>query len=228
MSDEKTGGVRRHVCRGVAGMIRDDNGTYSKQIQRWVPYEPWMDDAAAEIERLSRQQCHHGWRGSKPDGGEVIRTPCPVCGGQLFIGSGGHLTCANLQCREPDTGDVYKEARKRAESAEAKVAELEAREERMATLLADCQTALPLSRARNAGWQRKEPTMSDAIRNRRYFLDQDNDSHWYIVPLDRKEDWEAWLSIPTDDERGWDVPEFAVTVGGAPQQVTFSDPLQED
>lgn len=26
----------------------------------------------------------------------------------------------------------------------------------------------------------------------RYFLDQDGDGHWYLVPVDRKADWEMW------------------------------------
>lgn len=31
-----------------------------------------------------------------------ITTPCPACGNRsLFIGSGGHLTCAILRCPEP-------------------------------------------------------------------------------------------------------------------------------
>lgn len=43
--------------------------------------------------------CHHGWRGAAES--EVIRTPCPNCGGQLFVGKGGHLTCSSFHCSEP-------------------------------------------------------------------------------------------------------------------------------
>lgn len=33
---------------------------------------------------------------------ERIVTPCPSCGAKtLFIGSGGHLTCSWLKCKEP-------------------------------------------------------------------------------------------------------------------------------
>ncbi len=33
---------------------------------------------------------------------EKIRTPCPACGANtLFIGSGGHLTCSVIGCKEP-------------------------------------------------------------------------------------------------------------------------------
>jgi hypothetical protein len=31
-----------------------------------------------------------------------IATPCPTCGNStLFVGSGGHLTCSWLKCRQP-------------------------------------------------------------------------------------------------------------------------------
>jgi hypothetical protein len=48
--------------------------------------------------------CRHGWRGTVPENGERIVTPCPSCGRRtLFIGTGGHLTCGNLgpDCKEP-------------------------------------------------------------------------------------------------------------------------------
>lgn len=48
-----------------------------------------------------------------------IETPCPSCGHRtLFIGSGGHLTCSLIGCREPGT--------ERAIAAkDARIAELE-------------------------------------------------------------------------------------------------------
>lgn len=34
-----------------------------------------------------------------------ITTRCPTCGGQtLFVGSGGHLTCSWIECRNPSIG----------------------------------------------------------------------------------------------------------------------------
>jgi hypothetical protein len=36
-----------------------------------------------------------------------ISTRCPTCGSQsLFVGSGGHLTCALLTCRNPSVSDA--------------------------------------------------------------------------------------------------------------------------
>lgn len=59
----------------------------------------------------------------------------------------------------------------------------------------------------------------------RFFLGQDNDCHWYVIPDARRDEWHTWLNIPDDDERSWDAPEWAKPVGGAPGWVTFSDPV---
>lgn len=59
----------------------------------------------------------------------------------------------------------------------------------------------------------------------RYFLDQDNDCHWYVVPAASRAEWEAWRAIPSDDERAWEPPAFAMPLGGSPTLVTFTDPM---
>ncbi len=61
----------------------------------------------------------------------------------------------------------------------------------------------------------------------RYFLDTDNDSHWFIVPLYRRKEWEAFLEIPSEDERSWTVPTWAIEVGGSPTTVSFAEPELE-
>lgn len=58
----------------------------------------------------------------------------------------------------------------------------------------------------------------------RYFLAGDNSGHDYVVPVEHKEEWFAWLEIPEDDERSWDVPEFATQVDGG---LTFTDPRDD-
>lgn len=58
----------------------------------------------------------------------------------------------------------------------------------------------------------------------RYFLAHDNSGHDYVVPVERKEEWFAWLEIPEDDERSWDVPEYARQVDG---RLTFTDPRDD-
>ncbi len=58
----------------------------------------------------------------------------------------------------------------------------------------------------------------------RFFFDQDNDSHWYLVPADRRAEWDAWRGLAKDDERGWTEPEFARRMAGSPVFYTFTDP----
>lgn len=53
-------------------------------------------------------------------------------------------------------------------------------------------------------------------------LVQDNDCHWYVIPVDRFDDWGEWCEIDSEDERAWTPPEYATEVGGAPSLVHFS------
>jgi hypothetical protein len=48
----------------------------------------------------------------------------------------------------------------------------------------------------------------------RYFIGTDCSGHRYIVPLSRREEWDAWSDIPEDDERSWDEPEYAERIEG--------------
>ncbi len=58
----------------------------------------------------------------------------------------------------------------------------------------------------------------------RYFLSQDNDCHWYVIPADKRDEWNAWCEIDPDDDLAWDPPSFAKPINGSPTLVTFSDP----
>lgn len=58
----------------------------------------------------------------------------------------------------------------------------------------------------------------------RFYLSRDNDSHWYVIPVAKQQEWDAWLDIPSDDERAWNAPDFARPVGGALSLVTFGNP----
>jgi len=62
---------------------------------------------------------------------------------------------------------------------------------------------------------------------KRYFLDQDNSSHWYIVRADKREEWDTWTTLDEDDPEGWKVPSFAYSIDG-PNQVTFTSPINRD
>lgn len=53
----------------------------------------------------------------------------------------------------------------------------------------------------------------------RYFiLVQDDSCHWYIIPAKEAINWDEWV----DNEEDWDVPGYAVAVGGSPSRVMFS------
>ncbi len=64
------------------------------------------------------------------------------------------------------------------------------------------------------------------VFNSRFYLDQDGDCHWFIVPVRLKVEWEAWLE--TGEEEDWpEPPDGCTPIGGAPSLVTFADPREE-
>ena len=62
----------------------------------------------------------------------------------------------------------------------------------------------------------------------RYFLSQDNDCHWYLVPVRLTPTWVEWLALDSDDERAWTEPAGVLAVNGAPTRVTFENPRIDD
>lgn len=42
-----------------------------------------------------------------------------------------------------------------------------------------------------------------------HVLVSDNSGHEYVIPQEKQEEWDAFMEIPEDDERSWDVPEWA-------------------
>ena len=59
---------------------------------------------------------------------------------------------------------------------------------------------------------------------KQYFLSRDNDAHWYLVDNAIRDQWFAWLDIPSDDERSWKVPAGAERLDGGPEMVVFCLP----
>lgn len=59
---------------------------------------------------------------------------------------------------------------------------------------------------------------------KRYFLDQDNSCHWYLVDASKREEWDKWVTLDEDDPAGWDSPDFAEMIDGHPNQVEFEAP----
>ena len=58
----------------------------------------------------------------------------------------------------------------------------------------------------------------------RFYLDTDNDSHWFLIPCECREEWTAFLDRDPDTEAAWNPPDWAVMIGGSPTLVTFENP----
>lgn len=64
----------------------------------------------------------------------------------------------------------------------------------------------------------------------RYRLTTDDDSHWFVIPVEKSEEWgeycekvtRFWEEMP-DGEGPPEEPEWAVAVGGAPGRVQFGE-----
>ena len=55
----------------------------------------------------------------------------------------------------------------------------------------------------------------------RYLLQQDDDGHWYVIPADKRDEFDTWLS---DGYVTQPQPTWAWQVGGHPNNVTFTEP----
>jgi hypothetical protein len=62
------------------------------------------------------------------------------------------------------------------------------------------------------------------VTNRKkYILCQDDDCHWYLIPADKKEEWNEWLDVV---QEGDSLPKYAQAVDG-PHRLTFENPIEE-
>jgi hypothetical protein len=57
----------------------------------------------------------------------------------------------------------------------------------------------------------------------RFFAAQDDSGHWYVVPVAIRAEWDAWVQIPSDDDRAWTPPAGVRDIDG-PHLLTFTDP----
>ena len=57
----------------------------------------------------------------------------------------------------------------------------------------------------------------------RFFLGCDSSGHDYLVPVERREDFNRWSDLPEDDPEGWEEPSYATRIDG-PYTLTFTDP----
>lgn len=54
-----------------------------------------------------------------------------------------------------------------------------------------------------------------------FILEQDPDSHWFVIPADKAGKWEKWCAMDPDDTEAWAPPEWAVEINGSPTNVKF-------
>lgn len=64
-------------------------------------------------------------------------------------------------------------------------------------------------------WVIKEPV--------RYYLDRDEDGHWFVLPVANQEEWERWLDGVYNAYNHDPLPEWVTEVNGSPTRVTFTD-----
>ena len=55
----------------------------------------------------------------------------------------------------------------------------------------------------------------------KYKLVSDDSGHDYVIPSDKSKEWYDFLEIPDDDPRSWDVPDWAIGIGG---ELEFENP----
>ena len=54
----------------------------------------------------------------------------------------------------------------------------------------------------------------------RYLLARDDDGHWYLMPEETKEAFDAWVYESAEE------PPYVVRLSGSPSNVTFEAPLE--
>ena len=61
-------------------------------------------------------------------------------------------------------------------------------------------------------------------KKQRYFLDEDESYHWYLVPVSMRATWDRWRDLDHDTEEAWDAPEGVTRLDGHPNGLTFEAP----
>lgn len=70
---------------------------------------------------------------------------------------------------------------------------------------------------------------NESLEKERFFFDQDCSSHWYMVPVSLREEWNR---LNTDDEDDYEkIEEFEDTfgqysLGGGITHITFENPIK--
>ncbi len=78
-------------------------------------------------------------------------------------------------------------------------------------------------------WHQPPPRKKSKTLNKpkRFFLDCDNDSHYYIIPAEKRVQWEKFLNIDDYNPACMETPEWAKPIGGGFNTVTFENPKEK-
>lgn len=60
----------------------------------------------------------------------------------------------------------------------------------------------------------KEEILGEVLETDIYTEAHDNDGHRYQIPNSKTEEWKEFCEIPEEDERSWEVPEWAERIDG--------------
>lgn len=55
----------------------------------------------------------------------------------------------------------------------------------------------------------------------KYFLDNDDDGHWYLVPVEEREAFEEWLDSDVDEHHIFTAKAYEYMIGGHPNKIEF-------
>jgi len=61
----------------------------------------------------------------------------------------------------------------------------------------------------------------------KYYLDSDDDGHWYVVEWDKRYEFSNWVSLDSDNEESWTPPKFAIPID-SPSSISFDNYIEND
>ena len=58
---------------------------------------------------------------------------------------------------------------------------------------------------------------------KQYVLVQDTTNYWYVIPVNKKIEWDEFCALQEPSPLAWHPPKWAIKVGGSPSSVIFSE-----
>lgn len=63
------------------------------------------------------------------------------------------------------------------------------------------------------------------MRYQRYFIGRDDSAHTYLVQVEHRDKWDAWVNQLGGDHADYDTPSYARRIDGV-HRLTFTDPQE--